>query len=56
MYQILEQLRQGQGNPIDLLKQVTSNYTPEKMQNFYSVAQQMGFPNEFLTQIQNQIK
>ena len=56
MYQMVDQLRRNQGNPLELLKQVTSNYTPEQMQNFYATAQQMGFPNEFLNEIQNNIK
>lgn len=56
MYQMLEQVKQGQGNPINLLKQITNNYTPEQMQNFYGIAQQIGFPNEFLMQIQSEIK
>jgi len=55
MYQVIEQARQNQNNPLDLLKQVVGNYSPEQMKNFYSMAQQMGFPNEVLTQIQSQI-
>lgn len=56
MFQMLEQANQSQGNPMDLLKQVTGNYTPQQMQNFYMVAQNMGFPNEILTEIQSQMK
>ena len=55
MYQIIEQANQNQSNPMDLLKQVTGNYSPEQMKNFYMVAQNMGFPNEVLTEIQNQM-
>lgn len=55
MFQIIEQASQNQSNPIDLLKQVTSNYTPEQMKNFYSMAQYMGCPNDVLNQIQSQL-
>lgn len=55
MYQMLEQVSQNQSNPMNLLKQVTANYTPEQMQNFYRVAQYMGFPNEVLSEVQNQM-
>lgn len=56
MFQMLEQVKQNDSNPIDLLKQVTGNYTPQQMQNFYMIAQNMGFPNEVLSEIQNQMK
>lgn len=41
---------------MDLLKQITGNYSPQQLQNFYITAQRMGFPNEILTQIQNQMR
>ena len=56
MFQFLEQARQNQSSPIDLLKQVTGNYTPQQLQNFYITAQRMGFPDYVLTEIQNQMK
>lgn len=56
MFQFLEQARQNQSSPIDLLKQVTGNYTPQQLQNFYITAQRMGFPDDVLTEIQNQMK
>jgi len=56
MFQMLEQVKQNQSNPLDLLKQVTGNYTPQQLQNFYATAQNMGFPQEVLTEIQNQMK
>ena len=55
MFQMLEQAQKNQSNPMDLLKQVTGNYTPEQMKNFYSVAQYMGCPNDILSQIQSQL-
>jgi hypothetical protein len=56
MFQFLEQARQNQSSPIYLLKQVTGNYTPQQLQNFYITAQRMGFPDDVLTEIQNQMK
>ena len=55
MFQIIEQASQNQSNPMDLLKQVTGNYTPEQMKNFYSYAQMMGCPNDILKQVQNEL-
>ena len=55
-YQVLQQMIQSKGNPMDLLKQVVGNYTPEQLQNFYITAQRMGVPNDVLSQIQNQLK
>ena len=55
MFQIIEQASRNQSNPMDLLKQVTGNYTPEQMKNFYSYAQMMGCPNDVLNQVQNQL-
>lgn len=56
MFQLLDQVSKNQGNFMDLLKQVIGNYSPEKMQNFYNVAQAMGFPNDVLNEIQNNMK
>lgn len=55
MFQIIEQANRNQSNLMDLLKQVTGNYSSEQMKNFYMVAQQMGFPNEVLGEIQKQM-
>lgn len=55
MFQIVEQAIQNQNNPMDLLKQVTGSYSSEQMQNFYRTAQTMGFPNDVLNEVQNQL-
>ena len=55
MFQMLNQVNQNQGNAMGLLKQTIGNYSPEQMQNYYKVAQQMGFPNEVLSEVQNQL-
>lgn len=55
-YQLIQQMVQNKGNPMDLLKQVVGGYTPEQLQNFYTTAQKMGVPNDVLSQVQNQLK
>ena len=55
MFQMLNQVSQNQGDYMGLLKQTIGNYTPEQLQNYYSVAQQMGFPKEVLSEVQNQM-
>ena len=53
--QMYQMLSQGKINPIDILKKMTNNATPEQMQNLFTRAQNMGFPNEVLTKIQSEI-
>lgn len=55
MFQMLNQVNQNQGNAMGLLKQTIGNYNPEQLQNYYKIAQQMGFPNEVLSEVQNQL-
>lgn len=54
MFQQINQLRQSNGNPMDLLKQTTRNYTPEQMNNFINQARQMGFNEELLKEVSTQ--
>lgn len=53
MYQLINQARQNNSNPMDLLKQVTNGYTPEQMSSLFARAKQMGVPDSVLEQIQN---
>jgi len=55
MYQVVNQLRQNNGNPMDLLKQVTSKYTPEQMNSLFNRAQQFGISEEQIKSIKNDI-
>ena len=55
-YQLLQAASQNKSNPIEIFKQFTKNYTPEQMSELYSLAQQVGYPNEVLSEIQNQMK
>ena len=55
MFQLVEQARQSQNNPIELFKQITSKYTPEQMNSFYSQAEQIGFSKELIEQVKKGI-
>ena len=51
MFQMVEQARESNGNPMELLKNVTSGFNPMQMDNFIKQAKQMGFSDEVLSQI-----
>jgi len=53
LFRVVEQAQQNQNNPMDLLKQITSNYTPEQMSGLLDRAKQMGVPEDVLKQVQN---
>ena len=55
MYQKFEQLRQSNGDPMQLYKQVTNNFSPEQMQGFTNFAKQFGFSEEQINQLNNGI-
>lgn len=55
MFQLVEQARANQNNPMELFKQVTSKYTPEQLNNFYNQAEQMGFSKDLINQVKSGI-
>lgn len=55
LFQMVEQAKQNQNNPMELFKQVTSKYTPEQMNSFYTQAEQMGFSKDLINQVKNGI-
>lgn len=55
MYQQINQLRQSNGNPMELFKQVMNNYDDKKRNAFFQQAKQMGFNEELLNQVQSGI-
>lgn len=55
VFQLVEQARVNQNNPIELFKQVTSKYSPEQMTNFYSQAEQMGFSKDLINKLKEGI-
>ena len=54
MYQMVSQARQNQNNPMEMFKQITKDYTPEQMNNFYNQAEKMGVPLELIEQVKNE--
>lgn len=52
MFQMIDQARQNQDNPMELFKQVTNGYSPEQMTNLINQARNMGFPENVLEQVQ----
>lgn len=55
MYQQIEQLKQNNGNPMNLLKQITNNYDDKTRNAFFQQAKQYGFNDELLQYVQNGI-
>jgi len=51
LFQMVNNIRQSNGNPQELFKQITSGYTPEQMKRFNQYAQQFGITQEQLNQI-----
>lgn len=52
----VEQLRKNNGNPMELLKQVTGGYNNAQLESFWKKVKQFGVPDEAIQQIQNEIK
>ena len=50
-YNQYEEIRKNNGNPQELLKQATSNYTPEQMEGFIKFANGFGISNEQLKEL-----
>ena len=55
MFQVVNQLRQNNGNPMDLFKQVTNKYSPEQINSLFNRAKQMGVPENVLNNLKNDI-
>lgn len=49
IFRQLEEIRKNNGNPEELLKQVTGNYTPEQIQQFQKFVNGFGISNEQLS-------
>ena len=48
---MVEQAQKNNGNPIEMFKEITKGYTPEKMESFYKQVEQMGFPTDLINQL-----
>lgn len=56
MYKMLEETKKNQNNPMDLLKEVTKNYTPEQMNNLFEQSKKFGVPEDMIKQIEKDFK
>lgn len=56
VFQMVDQARRSNGNPIELFKQVTNGYKPEQIEGIFNRAKQMGVPEEYINQLKNGIK
>lgn len=55
VYQMINQAKENQNNPMELFKSITSNYSSEQMENFYSQAKRMGFSDELINEVKEGI-
>lgn len=55
VFQIVEQARKNNGNPLEMFKQVTSKYKPEQLDSLFTRAKQMGVPEEYIEQVKSSI-
>ena len=55
MFNTINQLRQNNGDPMRLFKQITNKYTPEQMNSLFNKAKQMGIPTEVIDNLKNNI-
>lgn len=53
MFQMLKQAQENKNNPMEMLKQVTSNYTPEQRNILFERAKQFGVPDNVIQQAQD---
>lgn len=51
----VQQMIKNNGNPMELFKQITTNYDEKTRNDFFNQARQMGFNEELLNQVQNGI-
>ena len=51
----VEQLRKNNGNPMELLKQITGSYDDKQMENLWQRVKQFGIPDETIKQVQQEI-
>ncbi len=56
MFNFVEQAIQNKNNPMEIIKNVTKNYTPEQIDVLMQKAGKMGIPNEVLEQVKQGIK
>ena len=56
VYQLVEQARKNNGDPLEMFKQITSKYKPDQLSKLFDRAKQMGVPEEYINQVKEGIK
>ena len=56
MFQMIEQARKNNNNPMEMLKQITNGYNQDQLNGVFDRAKQMGLPEQFINQIKEGIK
>ena len=54
-FQRVNQVLKSNGNPMDLLKQITQGYSPEQMNGLFERAKQFGVPDNIVQQARDGI-
>jgi len=52
---MVEQAQRNKSNPMEMIKQITSKYSPEQMNNFYNQVEKLGFSPDVINQIKTGI-
>ena len=55
LFQVVEQARKNNGDPLAMFKQLTNQYKPEQLNLLFDRAKQMGIPEEYINQVKNGI-
>ena len=55
MFQMVEQAQKNKNNPMDMLKEITKNYSPEQVNGLFERARQFGVPDDVVKQAQEGI-
>lgn len=51
MFQMLEQARKNNNNPMELFKEVTKDYKPEQMEMIFNKARQFGIGDDVINKL-----
>ncbi len=51
----IQSLMTNNTNPMELIKEITKDKTPEQKESFYNYVKQFGFNNDVMEQLQNGI-
>lgn len=55
MFQMVEQARKNNSDPMDMFRQITSNYKPEQMTALFDRAKQLGVPEDYIKELKSGI-